>query len=79
MGKITIDLFEEGKIRALLLKLNKEQKKVNKPEFTIEEFVSMLLATPEFIEMIDLLSNVMLMSEDEKKQLKEDYNQSKSQ
>lgn len=67
MSKITIDLFEEGKLRALLLKLNKEQKKQNKPEFTLEEFVSMLLATPEFIDMIDALNNWIASTNDNNK------------
>jgi len=55
--KITIDLYEEAKIRTLLLKLNKEQKKEGKPEFTLEQFVSMILATPDFIDMLEVLSN----------------------
>lgn len=58
MEKITIDLYEEGKLRALLLKLNKEQKKANLPEFTLEQFVSMLLATPEFLSMLDILNQL---------------------
>ncbi len=58
MEKITIDLYEEGKLRAILLKLNKEQKKANLPEFTLEQFVSMLLATPEFLSMLDILSEL---------------------
>jgi len=58
MEKITIDLYEEGKLRAILLKLNKEQKKANLPEFTLEQFVSMLLATPEFLGMLDILSDL---------------------
>lgn len=58
MEKITIDLYEEGKLRAILLKLNKEQRKANMPEFTLEQFVSMLLATPEFINMLDILSDL---------------------
>lgn len=58
MEKITIDLYEEGKLRAILLKLNKEQKKANLPEFTLEQFVSMLLATPEFLSMLNILSEL---------------------
>lgn len=57
MSKITIDLIEEAKIRLLLMKLNKKQKENNLPEITIEEFVSMLLATPEFIAMLGVLSD----------------------
>lgn len=79
MEKITIDLLEAGKIRALLLKLNKEQKKNNLPEFTIEQFVSMLLATPEFIDMIDVLSDILLMSKEEKEQAKKQYKESVKQ
>ena len=58
MGKITIDLIEEGKYRVLLMKLNKMQKKYNKPTFTLEEFVSMLLATPDIIDLIDFMSSI---------------------
>jgi len=58
MEKITIDLYEEGKLRAILLKLNKEQRKANMPEFTLEQFVSMLLATPDFLKMLDILSDL---------------------
>lgn len=58
MEKITIDLYEEGKLRAILLKLNKEQKRFNLPEFTLEQLVSMLLATPEFLNMLDILNEL---------------------
>lgn len=66
MGKITIDLYEEGKLRTLLLKLNKAQKDANKPEFTLEQFVSMLLATPEFIDMIDVFNDVIAKIDEDK-------------
>lgn len=67
MGKITIDLYEEGKLRTLLLKLNKAQKEANKPEFTLEQFVSMLLATPEFIDMIDVFNDAIAQIDDNNK------------
>lgn len=58
MSKISIDLIEEGKYRVLLMKLNKMQTEANKPIFTLEEFISMLLATPEIISLVDLISNI---------------------
>lgn len=58
MSKISIDLIEEGKYRVLLMKLNKMQTESNKPIFTLEEFISMLLATPEIISMVDFISSI---------------------
>lgn len=57
--KIQIDLIEEAKYRLLLNKLNKAQSLENKPTFTLEEFISMLLATPEVISTLDLLSQMI--------------------
>lgn len=54
--KITIDLIEEAKIRLLLMKINKKQEEEHLPSISLEDFVSMLLATPEFISIIETLS-----------------------
>lgn len=60
METITIDLYESAKLRLLLMKLNKAQRKDNKPEFTLEQFVSMILAMPQFLEMLDMLNEIPL-------------------
>lgn len=55
--KITIDLIEEGTYRALLLKINKVQKEQGLPEFTLEQFVSMMLAEDTIIQTLKALAN----------------------
>ncbi len=55
--KITIDLIEEGTYRALLLKINKVQKEQGLPEFTLEQFVSMMLAEDTIIQTLKTLAN----------------------
>lgn len=55
--KITIDLIEEGTYRALLIKINKAQKEQGLPEFTLEQFISMMLAEKTTIETLKALTN----------------------
>lgn len=55
--KITIDLIEEGTYRALLLKINKVQKEQGLPEFTLEQFISMMLAEETTIQTLKALTN----------------------
>lgn len=55
--KITIDLIEEGTYRALLLKINKVQKEQGLPEFTLEQFISMMLAEDTIIQTLKTLAN----------------------
>lgn len=55
--KISIDLIEEGTYRALLLKVNKVQKEQGLPEFTLEQFISMILADKTTIETLKLLTD----------------------
>lgn len=55
--KITIDLIEEGIYRALLLKINKVQKEQGLPEFTLEQFISMMLAEETTIQTLKALTD----------------------
>lgn len=55
--KITIDLIEEGTYRALLLKINKVQKQQGLPEFTLEQFISMMLAEETTIQTLKALTD----------------------
>ena len=55
--KITIDLIEEGIYRALLIKINNVQKEQGLPTFTLEEFVSMILADKATIETLKTLAD----------------------
>ena len=55
--KITIDLIEEGIYRALLLKINKVQKEQGLPEFTLEQFISMMLAEETTIQTLKAITD----------------------
>lgn len=55
--KITIDLIEEGIYRALLIKLNKAQEEQQLPTFTLEQFISMILADATTIEALKKLTD----------------------